>query len=220
MKWCYVMAVEELRVSGSVKLRGPLKLGSADVSGSLSIEGDVEVGVLEVSGSARISGNLIGREIRTSGSFNVKGTLEAAELRVSGSVEVSERVKVGVLDVSGSMRARDVVVSEARVDGGVRVGRLTGKKIVFGKDSEVSGLVVGCEVEIGRNAEVERVIGDRVIIRRGAEVGYVEANSVLVERGAEVEELRYVKDAEVYEGAQIHSKTRISELSEKIVCGE
>jgi len=99
-------------------------------------------------------------------------------------------------------------------------GRLTGKKIVFGKDSEVSGLVIGCEIEIGRNAEVERVIGGRVVIRRGAEVGYVEAHSVLVERGAEVEELRYVKDAEVYEDALIHLKTKISELSEKIVCEE
>lgn len=37
---------------------------------------------------------------------------------------------------------------------------------------------------------------------------------------AEVEELRYVKDAEVYEDALIHLKTKISELSEKIVCEE
>jgi len=214
------MVVEELRVSGSVKLRGPLKLGTVSVSGSLSVEGDVEAEVLEVSGSARISGNLRSREVRASGSLSVKGSTETAELRISGSGEISGHVKTGILEVSGSLRALDVEASGARIDGAARVERLSGKKVFIGKDSEVSGLVVGCYVEVGRDAEVERVVGDSVVVRRGAEVDYIEARSVVVERGAEVEDLRYIEKAEIHEGAYVHLQTKVGELSERVVCEE
>ena len=214
------VAIEELRVSGSIKLRGPLKIISASITGSLAVDGEVKVDRLSISGSAKIDGRLVGDEVKVSGSMSVKASIEASELRVSGSLDVAERIKASFLEVSGSLKTSFIEANEALLSGKILAEKITGRKIIVGKKSEVKGTIIGCEVEVDKEAEVERVVSDKVFIRKNAEVNYVEANHVVIERKAEVGELLYVREAVIHEDAKVYSKRKVETLSEKIECGD
>lgn len=71
------------------------------VSGSARLPGGIKVKIIRVSGSASIDGDATAREVKVSGSTSVHGTLTANHLRISGSFKGKE-VKGDSMNVSGS----------------------------------------------------------------------------------------------------------------------
>jgi cytoskeletal protein CcmA (bactofilin family) len=204
--------VSELKVGGSVKLRGPISFRVLDVAGSLSIEGDVEVEEdFKVSGSGKVKGRLKAKSIRAAGSLDVEGEVVAEEIDFSGSMKASA-IKTGSLSVSGSLKSGMIEAREAEIHGSVK-GDIRAVSVIIGKKSKVRGTIVADRVVVERRAEVERIIAREVVIEKDAEADYVEAEKAIVKRGAYVGELRYVKEYVAEEGAEIDRVTRIERLS-------
>jgi len=214
------MAIEELKVGGSIKLKGPLKAGVVKIGGSLKVDGDLDVDSLDVGGSCKISGNLKAREVVVGGAISIDGNALVEQLfRVGGSADITGDLEAGEVDVGGSLKSRIVKSKIFRLSGGARVERVIAEDVEIGRDSEVYGVIIGCRVVIRKKAEVEEVIGYDVKVERDAEIDRLEAYRVVVEDGAQVDELLYVEKAEIGEDAEVKKLVKAEKLSVELKCG-
>lgn len=216
------MAIEELRVGGSVSLRGPIKLGIVDVAGSLRIDGDAEAREFKISGSGRITGTLKSQHVEVSGSLDIEEDVHSGEIRVAGSVRVKGDIHCERIEVSGFIRANIIEAiieaGEINIAGDIAVIKAVAKSIVLSRKTRARGIFTGCKIEIGRDAEVDKVIGEEVMVKRNAEVNYIEAHSVIIEDGAEVSTLKYVEKADISKDAKVGHIEKIEKVSLGIEC--
>lgn len=118
---------ENICVSGSGKIYGPVRCRSLHASGSVSAEGDIfceeEV---HVSGSGRFCGAVQAGEFHAAGSAHVDGDLTVAgEAKAAGSFRCDGGIRAGVLRLAGGIRVeKDAEAEDARISGGFHCGGL------------------------------------------------------------------------------------------------
>lgn len=107
---------EEIRISGSGRLPGGIKVRKIGSSGSVYIEGDVEAEEMRFSGSASVAGSVRARYLFSSGSFSAGGEADGELMKFSGSCKIDEGIKLadtlrahGSLRVSGDVKAKNLV---------------------------------------------------------------------------------------------------------------
>jgi predicted acyltransferase (DUF342 family) len=117
---------EEIKISGSGRLPGGIKVGRLKCSGSISVDGDVEAEEMHFSGSAVIAGNVTAKRLKASGSFSAEGGAKgdllvfSGSCRILGGVESNDTLRAhGSLRVLGDINARHRVELHGRfvVDG-------------------------------------------------------------------------------------------------------
>lgn len=119
---------EEIRISGSGRLPGGIKVGKLSCSGSVVIEGDIEAEEIRFSGSASIAGNVTAKTLSASGSFSAEGNSRGRTMcfsgscRILGEVELEDSLQAsGALRVSGDLKARRNVKLHGRFTVGGKV---------------------------------------------------------------------------------------------------
>jgi len=118
---------ENIRVSGSGKICGPVRCRSLHASGSVFAEGDIFCEEeIHVSGSGRFRGTLQAGEFRAAGSAHVDGDLiVTGEAKAAGSFRCDGGIRAGVLHLAGGIRVeKDAEAEEARISGAFRCGGL------------------------------------------------------------------------------------------------
>lgn len=107
---------EEIRVSGSGRLPGGIKVGSVKGAGSISVGGDIEADEMHFSGSASIMGGVRATSLTASGSLRADGGATGGSMQVSGSCKIGDKIQLentlivhGSLSVQGDVDARKLV---------------------------------------------------------------------------------------------------------------
>ena len=151
---------EEVIVSGSCKIEGPVRCGRLRCSGSVHGSGKIEcAGTAEFSGSTHLDGELEAASVVCSGSFS------CADLRASGSAELS-----GSARLSGGVSGGSVHIGGSTT----LEGDIEGESVRIGGAIETPGMINGETVEIfpGRSS-VGAVGGGRITVR-GTGIGRAE----------------------------------------------
>lgn len=198
------MSIEELNVAGSVRLKGPIKLGIIRVSGSLSADGDIEAEALHTSGSMGVAGNLKAKEIRISGLLAVRGDAETRDLDVSGFAIITGSLGASEIRISGKLVAPEIKAEIIDVSGKIFSRVITARKIRIRKKSVVEGEIRACEVIVEREAEAEAIIAEKAEVEMKAKVGRIVVGNVTIRRYAYVKELEYM-EGEIAPEAEIDS---------------
>ncbi len=202
--------MSEMRVGGSVYLRGPCEFRAIDIGGSLRVDGDLLVErELRAGGSVRVEGSLRAGVVRVGGSLSVSGRLEAGEVHMGGSMRVGEGA-AWRLEVGGSLEARVFYAGEARI-GGSFTGVLVARRVVVGRKSRIRGTLVAEELVVGRDAEVEEAYAVEAELERGAEARVLGCIRCRLSRKAWVGRLLYVESFED-KGGEVDEAERVPAL--------
>jgi cytoskeletal protein CcmA (bactofilin family) len=167
---------EEIKISGSGKLPGGLKVKAVRCSGSVSVEGDIEADDMSLSGSASVDGRVTAKTLSCAGSFSVHGEVKADLLETTGSFRAGNGVELGdTLRAAGSVR----------VGGNIRAKNLVSVRGFI----DVDGKVVAdrFEVRLGRGDRSEsQVLGGvqavNVIVKKKDTSGMTIFNLPLLRR--------------------------------------
>lgn len=118
---------EEIRISGSGRLPGGIKVGRLSCSGSVSVDGDVEAEEMRFSGSASIDGNITAKQLKASGSFSAGGKAKGNSMHFSGSCRIFGEVELDdELQAYGSLRVLGNIKAKRRIE-------LHGRFLINGK---------------------------------------------------------------------------------------
>jgi len=167
-----VISDEVIRVSGSSRLPGGIKVKVLHVSGSTSINGDVTAEEMKVSGSALTDGTLEARRLKVSGSFKAK-EIKGGSAKISGSCFVDGRVALAdSLRASGSLKVmedllatKSVVLTGAfDVKGMLKTENLRVK--LRGADCHIRGGIEATNVEVQRCKSEIKFLGLKIMRRR------------------------------------------------------
>lgn len=185
---------EEIRISGSGRLPGGIKVGKIRSSGSVSIDGEIEADEMSFSGSAAVAGPVKAKSLSFSGSCAIGKAVELEDsLRARGSLKVSGDLKAnnlvdirGCFEVEGKLIANTIEAELNRSKSYVRNGieavsvdvrkgetegivifgfPLLGKKFRSGKLSTTD--IVAKERIYIENVSCDNVIGGEVTIGEG-----------------------------------------------------
>ena len=144
---------EDIRVSGSAKIGGPVRCQSLHCSGSVRCEGNMEVQkTIKISGSAHFDQNVSAQDIGVSGSTRIDGDCTSTgDLRISGSLRCDGDIKGNGISVSGSARATNMEGEDVLISGKIVCdGLLNAENIVIkmnGATSEI-GNIGGSKISI------------------------------------------------------------------------
>ena len=139
-----------IKISGS----GIISDEEIRVSGSSRLPGGIKVKALHVSGSALIDGDITAKEMKISGSFSAKGTVKAHKLEVSGSFDAKE-LKGGSAKISGSCSVEGQVTLEdfLKASGSIAVkGDLHAERSIFlAGEFDVKGMLKTGDLKVKLN---------------------------------------------------------------------
>ena len=114
------MLVEDIRVGGTVRVKGVAKAYQLDVGGSFRAESDTEIDEIDVGGSVNVDGKTKSKSISVGGSFKGYGHVEASIIDVGGTVRIDAKVDLDEIDVGGSVRLSGGSVKTVKVGGSFR----------------------------------------------------------------------------------------------------
>ena len=204
--------MSELRVGGSVSLKGHAKFQNMDIGGTLKVEGDLEVNEsIRVSGSTKISNKLKAERAEFNGSLEVEGDLEVDELAIRGSGKIVNGL-VKELDVEGSLRANTVKVKEAKISGDFK-GVLVGENVEIDRKSKVKGRVIAKKLIVRRNSEIDEAFVEEAYIERNAGISKLSCIRCTIGRETWIGTLNYVEEYRD-EGAEIDYVEKVEEIPE------
>ena len=160
---------EQIHISGSGKITGPISCSEFHCSGSVRCAGDVEVGgEMHLSGSADVKGAVAADILHVSGSASMERCTAATELKCSGSLKCAGQIQGGVMRVSGSLNGQgSIQATELSVSGILKCGG-----DLSAEDINVRG-VVDCEglmnaekidIEFARGMHIDSIGGGTVRI--------------------------------------------------------
>lgn len=153
---------DNIHISGSGKVEGPVRCKNIHCSGSVRCKGTVEASKgIHSSGSTHVEGNLQAGDLRLSGSCTVNGDcIVQSEAKISGSFRCDGDLKANLLCLSGSSRTANIEAEEAHLSGNVVcTGLLNAEKInikTIGTNSEISsigGSIINISQENGGDYE-------------------------------------------------------------------
>jgi len=194
----------KIDVGGTFRSTAPLRFSYIDVGGTINLTGgsgeDIEVGGalssegsltfnnIRAGGAVNINGDVRGKNINVGGTFFAGGNVTLAEkLKVGGKAECSGSLTAESIKIGGTLKAdkvealRDIVVNKLTTIKGAKAER-----IEIGNHGRVSGPIIGQEILIHENAEVEDIWGDIVTLRHGARARNIYAGILRAERGSNV----------------------------------
>jgi cytoskeletal protein CcmA (bactofilin family) len=204
--------MSEMKVGGSVSLKGSLEFKGIDIGGSLSVDGDLTVREeFKAGGSVKISGDLNAGMIKLGGSLSVLGRVSAKELQLGGSARIGEGV-IKELSVGGSLKADIVYAENARISGAFE-GVLIAKNVIVERKSKIRGRVISENLLLKRKAEVDEAYAVEVVAEREAEVSRLECIRCRLGKKSWAGLLRYKENFED-EGAEIDKSERVEEIPE------
>lgn len=231
---------EEVKVSGSGRLPGGIKVGRVDTSGTMTVQGEIEAETMEFSGSTTIQGALSFGYLKGSGSLRAEGPARGGTMHISGSCKIRGEIIVAeTLASSGSLEAKgDVFAKEsAELDGVFEVeGKLKTRRLEASLSRDRSRVEKGIEadyIDIRKGGWHERVprfaarlfgLDDRegdlytTVIAGGSEVHLenvicdnVSGEKVTIGEGCDIRgTVRYAETIEV------HPKARVQNPPEKV----
>jgi len=216
---------DEIRISGSGKLPGGLKVKSLRCSGSVSVDGDIEAEDMSFSGSASIYGNVIARMLSAAGSFSAHGMTKANTIEAAGSckfykgIEAEDTLRVaGSLRVPTDVKAKKLV--ELRgifdVDGKIVTDRFEARLIRSSKpDSQVLGGIQAINVNIRKKGIGGSWILNLPFFRRLLREGRLYTTNIIAEDRVYLENVFcdnvQGRDVTIGEGCTIRGKVSYSE---------
>ena len=191
-------------VGGTFRSSGPLIFNIIDVGGTVSLSGgkgeDIEVGGklvsegsltfnrLRAGGTIDINGDAVGKRIDVGGTLNVNGSIRLSEqLKAGGRAEAQDQIEADSIQVGGSLSAdvirvlRTIEVSKLMTSKGAKA-----KRIEIRRRGAARGPIIGEEVTIKEDAEVEDVWGDVVVLMSGARARNIYAGVFYAEAGSDV----------------------------------
>jgi len=120
------------------------------------------------------------------------------------------------VEMFGSLKTSKIHAKLAHLEGSVKAEEIVAEQVYIGRRSKVIGTIIGREVKVDKEAEVEVIIGDEVKIGKKAEAELIEGRIVRIERDAEIGEVRYIEEAEIDEQAEVGKLIKIEQLSREI----
>ena len=226
---------ENIRVSGSAKLAGPIRCQSFHCAGSSHVTGDLEAQQdICISGSAHFDGNAAAQEIKVSGSAAIDGNCTSTDdMQIAGSMRCGGDIKGNSIRTSGSLCVTNMEGEDVNICGKlICQGLLNAENIdikLFGSISEI-GSIGGSNIRvtIERNhPEVTRLISK--LLGRHGHVGLtvkesiegddialesVTAKSVIgrvvaIGAGCKIELVQYSEALEISPDAKVERQERI-----------
>jgi cytoskeletal protein CcmA (bactofilin family) len=182
---------DEIRISGSGKLPGGLKVRSLRCSGSVSVDGDIEAEDMSFSGSASVHGNATAGMLSAAGSFSVHGKARVGTMEATGScsayegIEAEDTLRVaGFLRVSTDVRAKKLVELRGIFDVGGRI--VTDRfEARLGRpsrpDSQVSGGIQAISVDVRKKETRSSWILSVPFLRRLLREGRLYTTNIIAE---------------------------------------
>jgi cytoskeletal protein CcmA (bactofilin family) len=159
-------AYRRVKVVGEGTFDGPVVCDELRVTGTVRVRGNLTARRMRITGEAVIEGTLRADEMFVRGLVIAHGNLEAEVCELRGGAEVDDLVNAERLDIRlyGPVRAREIGGSQIRIREGWRWGRrpetFVEADVIEGDDVRVEKarcrLVRGRQVRIGRYSQVER----------------------------------------------------------------
>lgn len=207
-----VNILSELKVGGSVTLKGSIEFQNIDIGGSLKVDGDLNVKEsISVSGSAKISGGMEAEKAEFNGSLDIKGSVKAKELIIRGSATIGDGI-VQDLEVGGTLKANVVKANDAKISGSFK-GIIIGKKVEIDKKSKVKGKIIAEDLIIKRNAEIDEAYAKNVFVEKNAEIDKLSCIRCEIRKDVWIGTLNYVESYED-EGGEIDKIEKVGKISE------
>lgn len=209
---------EEIRVSGSSRLPGGLKVGRISGSGSVSIGGDVEADEMDFSGSVSIMGSVFSERLSASGSFKAEGDAKGGSMRFSGSCRIGDEVELedslvvhGSLTVSGNVDAQNLVELGGSYDIGGKLTTSTFKSELSWRRSHVEKGIQADYVDVRKGRKVKGL----VFFGRRLREGELHTNNIIGRERVYLEKVHCNnvtgKDVVIGEGCEVRGKIRYSD---------
>jgi cytoskeletal protein CcmA (bactofilin family) len=145
--------------------------------------------------------------------MKVGESCECKEFEISGSATVGTSLKVGRLVVSGKIEADFIDAGRIDVRGKIASREIRALEVNVERDSIINGTVVCGSIRIEKGGKVEEVFADFVNVEKYADCGILECNEINVERHAEIEEVRYVRSAEISPASEVGKIIVIEKVS-------
>ncbi len=175
---------DEIRTSGSAKIKGATKCKFLRATGSLSCDDDVDSKELRVSGSAKFDKNLKLEEGKSSGAIRIEGNLDAAKFEASGSIVVGGDVNVDEFSTkitNGSFE------------------NIYGDKIYINSDGTFASNFFH---DVVKNIKVENIEATHICIK-DVKADRVSGDTVCIEEGCKVNLVEYRKTLDISSKAKI-----------------
>ncbi|NPA98067.1 MAG: hypothetical protein GXO43_01685 [Crenarchaeota archaeon] len=206
--------MSEMRVGGSVRLKGPITFDRIGIGGSLHVDGDLTVNEeLDVGGKVRIRGRLKARRVDIGGSLTVDGEVEIEELDVGGSARL-EGGYIRVLDLAGTLKTGTLRVEKASLAGKIE-GTIIGKEVVIEKKTRVKGKIVAERLIVKKDSEIEHAVAVEAKIDRDVDIDMLECVRCVVGKKSWIGRLRYVEEYKAQD-AEIDKIEKIEQLETNI----
>lgn len=174
----------EIKTSGSGKIKGETKCNVLRASGSLNCDASIQAKELRVSGSAKFEGNLKTEEGKSSGAIRIEGHLEANKFEASGSMVVGGDVNV------------DEFI--AKITNG-SFENIYGDKIYINTDGAFN---YNFFHEVVNNIKINSIEATNICIKE-VKVDRVSGDIVCIEEGCKVNLVEYRKTLDISSKAQI-----------------
>jgi cytoskeletal protein CcmA (bactofilin family) len=218
---------EEIKISGSGRLPGSLRVGRLKASGSLRVEGDIEAEDMKISGSALIEGSVKAERLEASGSIEVGGGAQGGEIRLSGTSRINGEVHLeNSLTSHGSLRVGGDVKAEERIElkGAFRIEGKVSTKVFEAElrrsESHIRDGIKAQEINIYRALEgggplkTRGITGDRIRLEK-VTCKDITGGDLYVGEGCEVTgKVRY------WRSLKVHPDARLRHPPEKIDPGK
>lgn len=227
---------EEIKVSGSTKIEGPVRCqklrssgslratGLLDCSGEIRLSGsskfdEVRAGNLRLSGATRTTGNVtVEGSVRLSGAFHIDGGLSAGTVDGSGALSVAGDLEAGTCKLSGSVEVGGLINAntlKVRMGNDSSARAIGGETIAIGKSADSNnGSFVSAIKNLfsfggtgGQFTVTETIEGDDITLEF-VTCPEVSGKVVRIGKGCQIGRVNYQESLEVSEDAQVGEQVK------------
>ncbi len=217
----------EVRTSGSSKLKGLVQCKTFHSSGSCKGEDLLCEQTCKTSGSVSFSGNITAEVIHTSGSFSCQGNITATTLHHSGSFRCGGNMKCQQLHTSGSLKAEGGIEAEnICVNGvvhchdlinaesikihffeGMKIGSVGGSNITFTSHKKFLKFIIK-KSNAGKILVANAIEGDQINIEY-THCPLVTGRNVTIRKGCKIDLVQYTDSVEIHPDAKVEKVEKI-----------
>lgn len=227
---------EEIKVSGSTKIEGPVRCQKLRSSGSLRATGlldcsgeirasgsskfdEVKSGDLKLSGASNAQGDVrVKGEVKQSGAFNIGGCLSAEIVDASGALSVAGDLEAGTCKLSGSVEVGGLINAntlKVRMGNDSSARAIGGETITIGKSADSNnGSFVSAIKSLfsfvgssGQFTVTETIEGDDITLEF-VTCPEVSGKVVRIGKGCQIGRVNYQESLEVSEEAQVGEQVK------------
>lgn len=227
---------EEIKVSGSTKIEGPVRCQKLKASGSLRATGlldcsgeirasgsskfdEVKSGDLKLSGASNAQGDVrVKGEVKQSGAFNIGGCLSAEIVDASGALSVAGDLEAGTCKLSGSVEVGGLINAntlKVRMGNDSSARAIGGETIAIGKSADSNnGSFVSAIKNLfsfggtgGQFTVTETIEGDDITLEF-VTCPEVSGKVVRIGKGCQIGRVNYQESLEISEDAQVGEQVK------------